>query len=76
VAEAAVAGIPDARWGAVPAAAIVLRQGMAVSDDELRSHCRAHLASFEVPARILRLDTLPRNEAGKIVRAGLRELLA
>jgi o-succinylbenzoate---CoA ligase len=76
VAEAAVAGIPDVRWGAVPAAAVVLHPGMAVSDDELFRHCRAHLASFEVPAHIVRLDTLPRNDAGKVVRAHLRELLA
>jgi o-succinylbenzoate---CoA ligase len=76
VVEAAVTGIPDARWGAVPAAAVVLRRESVVSDDELLRHCRAHLARFEVPARIVRLDALPRNDAGKVVRRHLRESLA
>lgn len=76
VAEAAVGGIPDARWGAVPAAIIVLRPGVVVTDEELFSHCRARLAAFEVPVRFVRLQTLPRNAMGKLVRRDLRELLA
>jgi O-succinylbenzoic acid--CoA ligase len=69
VADAAVAGRPDAEWGSAIAAYVVLR-GEA-SDDELRDHCRARLAGFKVPKSFVRLDELPRNAAGKLVRREL-----
>ncbi len=75
VAEVAVVGLPDARWGAVPAALVVLRPGAHVLDDELTRHCRARLAGYKVPARFVYLDALPRNSVGKILRRDLRELL-
>lgn len=75
VAEVAVAGLPHPRWGAVPVAAVVLRPGPAVTDDELAGYCRERLAGFKVPARYARLDALPRNGMGKILRRDLRDLL-
>jgi len=75
VAEAAVGGIPDARWGAVPAAIVVLRPGAVVTDEQLLGHCRARLAAYQVPVRIVRLPALPRNAMGKLVRGDLRGLL-
>ncbi len=74
--EAAVVGIPDARWGEVPAAALVLRPEVHVSDEELLRHCRAHLAAYKVPARFARLEALPRNSLGKVLRPDLCDLLS
>jgi O-succinylbenzoic acid--CoA ligase len=75
VAEAAVSGIADQRWGAVPAAAVVLHPGAAATDEELLRHCRARLAGYELPVRLVRLEALPRNELGKVVRRELQALL-
>ncbi|HET9449987.1 MAG TPA: o-succinylbenzoate--CoA ligase, partial [Aggregicoccus sp.] len=74
VREAAVAGMPDARWGQVPAALLVLREGEQLPAD-LEAFCRARLAGFKVPRRFLRTQELPRNAMGKVDRAALRSLL-
>jgi o-succinylbenzoate---CoA ligase len=76
VVEAAVVGAPDATWGSVPVAAVVLAPGIAVGDAELDRHCRGRLAGYKVPQRFHRLPTLPRNEAGKVLRRELREMVA
>jgi O-succinylbenzoic acid--CoA ligase len=76
VLDACVVGRPDARWGAVPVAAIVLRTGATPADDELRAYCAGRLARFKVPAAILRVAELPRVGAGKLDRRMLREMAA
>jgi O-succinylbenzoic acid--CoA ligase len=76
VAEAGVAGRPDASWGAVPVAAVVLRHGAVVADADLIEHCRPLLAKFKVPVAIVRLPELPRVGEGKVDRKALREALA
>jgi O-succinylbenzoic acid--CoA ligase len=73
---AGVVGSPDARWGAVPVAAVVLRLGTEVTDEELLRHCRAGLAGFKVPVRIVRVAELPRSGQGKLNRRALRATLA
>ncbi len=72
VLEAAVVGRPDERWGEVPVAHVVLRDGAAVSPEELIEHCRANLAKFKVPKDITFLDALPRNPSGKVLKRELR----
>src|SRR5262249_16538141 len=57
VAEAAVAGVPDAVRGETPVAWVVLRSP--VEPTELEARCRARLASFKVPRRFLLVDNLP-----------------
>jgi fatty-acyl-CoA synthase len=69
VTDAAVVGIPDARWGEVCAAFVVL--AAPVSEDELREHCRARLARFKVPKTFTVVDSLPRNSMGKIQKSEL-----
>ncbi len=73
VAEVAVVGVPDERWGETPAAFIVAAAD--VSDDELREHCRARMARYKLPSSFSRVSELPRNETGKIVKARLAELI-
>jgi O-succinylbenzoic acid--CoA ligase len=76
VIDAAVVGRDDATWGSVPVAVVVLALGATVSDAHLERHCRERLAGYKVPVRFHRMLALPRNEAGKVLRRELRELLA
>lgn len=75
VVDAAVLGRPDARWGAVPVAVIVLRAGTEVSDQMLSAHCRTRLAGFKAPVAFVRLPALPRTPSGKLLRSAIGELL-
>ncbi len=72
VVEAAVIGHPDERWGEVPHACVVLRDGATVTDEELRAFCQERLAKFKVPRYFTRVSTLPRNPSGKVLKKDLR----
>jgi len=72
VVEAAVVGRPDERWGEVPVAHVVVREGARVTADELIQHCRTQLAGFKVPKDVTFLDALPRNPSGKVLKRELR----
>ena len=71
VAEAAVAGVPDERWGERVTAWVVLRDGHEFDDAALIAHARTLLAAYKCPKRVFRLAALPRNPLGKIVRGAL-----
>jgi acyl-CoA synthetase (AMP-forming)/AMP-acid ligase II len=73
VVEAAVVGRPDARWGEVPVAFVVLREDGTVTADVLLDHCRARLARYKVPKEITFLEAVPRNPSGKVLKRELRE---
>lgn len=66
VREAAVAGRPHPEWGEVPVAWVVPEDGRSPDPEALLAHCRAHLASFKVPAEIRFVDALPKNALGKV----------
>ncbi len=76
IAEAAVIGVPDERWGEIPLAVVVMAEGAAFEPLAILAHCRAKLAGFKVPKVIVRRDTLPRNPSGKILKRMLREEIA
>lgn len=70
VREAAVVGVPDERVGEVPWA-FVVRTDESASEDALVAWCRERLTPYRVPARILFVDRLPRNDVGKVVKRDL-----
>jgi fatty-acyl-CoA synthase len=72
VAEAAVIGVPDERWGEVGRALVVRRAGQAVDEGELLDFCRGRLARYKVPKDLRWLEALPRTAAGKIDKPALR----
>lgn len=76
VLEAAVVGKPDPRWGEVPVAFVVLREGKKADAEELEEFCRARLAKFKVPRAVRYVDALPRNPSGKVLKRVLREYAA
>jgi acyl-CoA synthetase (AMP-forming)/AMP-acid ligase II len=76
VADVAVVAVPDPRWGEAVAAVVVVKPGHAVTDGELRQHCRAHIAAYKTPKLIEFRDRLPRNAMGKVLKAELRRELA
>jgi len=73
VAEAAVIGIPDERWGEQAIALVVLQAGHDAKPSEIIDHVRGELADFKVPRRIDFVDALPRTPSGKIQKHILRE---
>jgi long-chain acyl-CoA synthetase len=73
VLEAAAVGVADPLYGQEIEAAVVLKPGHAVSGDELRVFCEAHLGRFKSPRRIHVTDMLPKGPSGKVQRLRLRE---
>ncbi|MFG2924961.1 class I adenylate-forming enzyme family protein [Streptomyces sp. NPDC048305] len=73
VAEAAVIGLPDQKWGERVAAVVVRKDGHDVSADELVAQCRARLASYKRPREVIFADTLPKTVSGKIRKNELRD---
>ena len=69
---AAVIGMPDERMGEVGKAFIVLRPGIRISPEEIRAWARDFMSNYKVPRSIEIVASLPRNAAGKVLRAVLR----
>jgi acyl-CoA synthetase (AMP-forming)/AMP-acid ligase II len=74
VAQAAVVGAPDEKWGEIIVAFVVTRPGMQIDADELIDLCKKELADFKKPRRVLVIDAMPTTPVGKISRVALREM--
>lgn len=76
VAEVAVVGVPDPRWGEVGLAVVVPDPALGLDGfdvEAVREHCRTHLAKFKVPKRFEVVSELPKNTSGKVIKPALLE---
>ena len=69
--EAGVTGVADEKWGQVPLAFVVTTEE--VTEEQLLTYCREHLASYKIPREIVFCKELPRNGANKLLRRELRK---
>jgi acyl-CoA synthetase (AMP-forming)/AMP-acid ligase II len=73
VAECAVFGVPDDKWGEVPAAYIQLKPAMTLAEETVTDHCAARLARFKRPRTVRFVDDFPKTPIGKIQKNVLKE---
>jgi fatty-acyl-CoA synthase len=76
VAEAAVIGVPDDRWGERPLACVVPRPGRTLDDDALRRHLDGRVARWWIPERIAFVEEIPKTATGKFSKVELRRQVA
>ena len=76
VLEAAVVAAPDNHWGEIPCAFITLKPGNDnLTEADITEHCRANLAGFKVPKKIIFMEDLPKTSTGKLQKHVLRNQL-
>jgi acyl-CoA synthetase (AMP-forming)/AMP-acid ligase II len=73
VAEVAVIGIPDDKWGELVTALVVRTEGAEVTEEEIIAHCRGKIAGYKIPKKVEFRDAIPRTATGKIQKFKLRE---
>ena len=73
IAEAAVIGVPDERWGETGKVFISLKEGQSIEEKDIIEHCLKNLAKFKVPQSVEFIELLPRNATGKVLKRELRE---
>ncbi|GAA4993881.1 AMP-binding protein [Kitasatospora paranensis] len=73
VAEVAVIGVPDEKWGETIKALVVLREGADADEEQLIAHCKQRLAGYKAPTSVEFRQTLPRTTTGKLQKFRLRE---
>lgn len=73
VADVAVIGVPDEKWGEAVKAVIVFKPGCSATPDEIIAFARTRIAGYKVPRSIDVVAALPRNPSGKILRRELRD---
>lgn len=73
VAEVAVVGVPDEVYGENLLAAVVLKPGQTLTEEELKQHLSSYVTKFKVPEQIVFLDALPKGSTGKILKRAIKE---
>lgn len=72
LADAAVVGVPDARWGEVGRAYIITRPGVTLTEADILAHCQTRLARFKIPASVVINGEIPRTATGKVQKHVLK----
>jgi fatty-acyl-CoA synthase len=73
VSEVAVVGLPHPHWVETVVAVVVAKAGAELDEATVLEHCRAHLAPFKAPKRVVFADALPKNPSGKLLKRELRQ---
>ena len=73
VQEVAVFGLAHPVWVEAVVAAVVPRDGVTQTEDDIVAHCREHLAGFKTPKQVFFVESLPKNPSGKLLKRSLRE---
>ncbi len=68
VADVAVVGEPDEVWGESVKAVVILKPGARLSEQEVIDYCKANMASYKKPRKVVFLSELPRNASGKVMK--------
>jgi len=71
--EAAVVPVPDAKWGEIPKALVVLRPGIKATEEEIMAFCRSQLSHYKCPRSVEFLESLPKTGTGKILKRELKK---
>jgi O-succinylbenzoate-CoA ligase len=72
--EAAIIGIPDAEWGEIVTAVVVLNKGKEATEKEIIEFCKKRIAAYKIPKSVKFLDSLPKLGSGKISKKRLKEI--
>ncbi len=75
VEEAAVIGLPDPKWIELVTAVVVLKKGAILSEKDIITYAKEHLAGFKCPKRVVIAEKLPKNPSGKILKRELKQSL-
>lgn len=73
IADVAIIGVPDEKWGEVVTAVIVSKENEDIQLEELETFCRQHLSGYKIPRKTIFVEALPRNTSGKLMKYKLRE---
>ena len=73
IVECAVIGVPDEKWGEVPRAVVVPREGATIDADEILASLAGQLAKYKIPKSVVLADELPRTASGKLLKSRVRK---
>jgi fatty-acyl-CoA synthase len=73
--EVAVVGRPDDHWGEVAVAVVVVKEGRLVNAEKIIDFCSGRISRFSCPREVIRVDSLPRNSMGKVLKEKVRQLV-
>ena len=74
IAELAVIGVPDKKWGETGKLFVVLKKNKELPEEKIITHCINNLAKFKIPSEIVYVSELPRNATGKVLKRTLKEI--